>query len=300
MKLFYYINVLADRIFNLFAGLSYFPNYFKKKSYLFLSLAIPRFKRNNVNWGDDVSIILVELLSKKKVIPYQFSLVKKEHYLCIGSIIQWYSDKDAIIWGAGLMSSKVNFKLPKKVLAVRGPLTRKCLIERGAECPEVYGDPALLFPRIYNPQIKKKYKLGIIRHFSEVGKVSLTSPNFLDESEILNINISNYGDWTSFIDKILSCETIITSSLHGVIVSDAYNIPNAWVAFSQYRSADSDFKFRDYFLSVDKTQERAIKFENLINKRNIIEQIVLDWEKPTINLTPLIKACPFAHKDVLG
>ena len=52
--------------------------------------------------------------------------------------------------------------MPQKVLAVRGPLSRNYLLENGVDCPDVYGDPALLFPKYYKPHIYKKYKLGII------------------------------------------------------------------------------------------------------------------------------------------
>ena len=84
----------------------------------------------------------------------------------IGSIIESLANKESIIWGSGAMygGEKVLYEKPKKVLAVRGPLTRKYLLSQGVDCPEVYGDPALLLPKIYNPLIEKKYKLGVIPH----------------------------------------------------------------------------------------------------------------------------------------
>ena len=58
-----------------------------------------------------------------------------------------------------------NNKKPKKILSVRGPLTRKRLLELDYECPETYGDSGMILPYFYYPEIKKKYKLGIIPHY---------------------------------------------------------------------------------------------------------------------------------------
>lgn len=298
-RIVYYGSVLMDRALNYVNGLKYLPIYFGHKGWVFLSVATPRFKRNNTNWGDDVSLILVELLTKKKVIPYTFAFQKKEHYLCIGSIIQWYSDNNAVIWGAGLMSSKVSFAPPKKVLAVRGPLTRKQFINNNIECPETYGDPALLFPRFYKPKVKKKFKLGVILHFSEVSKINFEIPESLNKNDILKINIAKYGHWKSFIDKILSCECIITSSLHGVIISDAYLIPNLWASFSSYKSADNNFKFRDYYLSIQKSIIEPQVYSNIMQHPDLISYISGKWTQPVLDLDQLIDSCPFEYKDLL-
>jgi pyruvyltransferase len=70
--------------------------------------------------------------------------------MVIGSIIGWMTNKDSIIWGSGVREPDNPLPaIPRKVLAVRGPLTRKYLISQGVECPEIYGDPALLLPKIY-------------------------------------------------------------------------------------------------------------------------------------------------------
>ena len=67
------------------------------------------------------------------------------------------TNKNTIIWGAGVIDDKANLPAkPLKVLAVRGPLSRKYLLKKGIECPEIYGDPAMLMKYIYKPILLKK------------------------------------------------------------------------------------------------------------------------------------------------
>lgn len=283
----------TDRFFNIISGFQYLPYYFQK--HIYLGVAVPPLhKGKSYNWGDDVSIVLTELLSKKKVIPYKFALIKSTNYLCIGSIIQWYSNNNSIIWGAGLLYYSTNIKKPHKVLAVRGPLTRQCLLDNKIQCPEIYGDPALLFPLFYQPKnLAPKYKLGIICHYSELHKRRIPIPLSVSEDDILFINISHYSKWTEFIDQITSCQCIISSSLHGIIVSDAYKVPNIWTSFSDNMNKDNEFKFQDYFLSVNKTNEKIALYNDLIYIQDLIKYIKSKWVSPQIDLNKLLSVCPF-------
>lgn len=286
MKWYNIKNVLLNKL-NI---LTFIPELFNKKKKIWISYALPRWKKSNYNWGDDVNSVLVEMISSKVAIPYQYSWFKKTHYLCIGSIIQWYSDEDAVIWGSGLLYPVDSMKLPKQVLAVRGPLTRECLIKCGIPCPPVYGDPALLFPRYYKPTIEKRYKFGIICHVSEINNLK----NILSlKEECLFINIKKYGTWTHFIDQILSCEMILSSSLHGIIISDAYSIPNIWCQFTDYMAENSGFKFRDYYLSVGKNIDRPYLFSNQLDIEKLELLIKENWNKPVIDLDLLLRICPF-------
>ena len=121
------------------------------------------------NWGDFVNVKLAELISGKAIIPYKFSC-KKETIAMMGSILPWAIDRDTIVWGSGTLSSQDplwnTIDKPLSVRAVRGPLTRQLLLSKGIECPEIYGDPALLFPRYYTPNVEKRYKYGVILHVS--------------------------------------------------------------------------------------------------------------------------------------
>ena len=40
------------------------------------------------------------------------------------------------------------------------------------------------------------------------------------------ISMINYDKWTDVIDDICSCEYILSNSLHGLIVADAYGVKN--------------------------------------------------------------------------
>lgn len=268
----------------------------KNKVYVQYSVFGKNLTLNNRNFGDDINRILVENLFNKTVIPFKFSLVgnalNKDKFMCIGSVITMFDLSNTIVWGTGVLSSQFSLVgKPKKVYAVRGPLTRQYLIERGIDCPEVYGDPALLLPRIYSPTVEKKYRLGIIAHYLDHKDLRLQNLIERYKSDVLFIDVVNYGKWKEFINKILSCEFIISSSLHGLIISDAYEVPNYWCQI-KFEMDDDGFKFRDYFLSVKRNviKPYIIKHDTTIEE---LEALKSSWTPIDINLDNLVKNCPF-------
>ena len=46
-----------------------------------------------------------------------------------------------------------------------------------------------------------------------------------------------------------ACEVIVSSSLHGLIIADAYGIPTVWAKFGNDINGN-DFKFYDYYWSL--------------------------------------------------
>lgn len=256
----------------------------------------PRSNPEFYNFGDDLNRYLIELITGKKVIPYLYSLTakikNKINYLCIGSTICQLSNEKSIIWGSGVLSPTDDLlHKPFKVKAVRGPLTRNYLLQKGIDCPEVYGDPALLLPRFYQPEfLNKKYKMGIIPHY--VDKNNPLLDRFRDTEDIIVLDVQDYGSFNSFINKICSCQFIASSSLHGLIISDAYGIPNVWVQFSK-NIIGGRFKFEDYFLSVKRSLN---DFPIVINSPGGIQEL-LKYDhmrtEPDINLDLLMESCPF-------
>lgn len=166
------------------------------------------------------------------------------------------------------------------VCAVRGPLTRDFLLHKNIRVPEIYGDPALLLPKFYIPRFipELKDKIGIIPHKSNymkyVGK--------LDTS--VYVLISPTDVWQRVIDSIYSCKSILSSSLHGLICSDAYTIPNLWL--DEYPLIEGDFKFKDYFAS----QKREYVKITCISQ---YQESLLYKGGNTIDLDVLLTAFPF-------
>lgn len=269
--------------------------------YIILTASVnPVFK----NWGDDVSALLVSLINprlKVAINRYSFNIFKKNDYLCIGSIISWMTGPKSIIWGSGVVypEQKLQCK-PLKVLAVRGPLTRNYLLEQGIECPPIYGDPALLFPRFYHPKTgnmlnnKKiemggaKYRIGIIPHFRDLNSPIIK--HLSRQENVLIISVRDCNPWHRFIDRVCSCEYICSSSLHGIIMADAYSVPNTWIELES--GERKRFAFQDYMQSVGRNEEKGY----LVTQDTTIPELLLQcehWKGIHIDLDLLYSVCPF-------
>ena len=207
------------------------------------------------NWGDILSQYLLEHYSGKKLNKNDvfyfddaaYMLDKNGKIVGIGSSMK-YVRPDDYVWGTGCIDEHHVGNKPKKVYSVRGPLTRDILLKRGWNVPEVYGDPALLFPQIYNPTIDKKYKIGLIPHCVDFFSLDgLKAINHMEDMGIKIINVT--AGINEFIDQLKECELIISSSLHGLIAADAYGIPNYRVKLSSLIHG-GDFKYKDHYASV--------------------------------------------------
>lgn len=238
------------------------------------------------NFGDAINPLLIESLSGKKTLRISPEYYKKPHIFAIGSILQ-LANKHTIIWGSGLISKDtMPLERPKRVCAVRGPKTRELLLKNEIDCPEIYGDPALLLPKIYNPTIEKKYKLGIVPHYVDNDAKWLQSVN---DPEVLIIN-PHRDNPLEFINELLSCEKIAASSLHGLITADAYKIPSTWIKFSD-KIIGEGFKYLDYFLSVNRDDKEPL----IILANTTIANIQKQFKeyKIEIDLDLLLNSAPF-------
>lgn len=169
-----------------------------------------------------------------------------DHYMkadtvCVGSIAR-RAGVGVKVLGSGIISRSDRIIADADWKFVRGPYTRERVDFFGGNCPEIYGDPALLLPLIVEPSAKK-YEVGIVPHNVDYKYVSEKYVN----NNVIGLGTRNYKN---VIDKITQCESIISSSLHGVICAHAYGIPAAWVKPNTKLKGDN-VKFEDYFASVD-------------------------------------------------
>ncbi|EHQ01398.1 polysaccharide pyruvyl transferase family protein [Gillisia limnaea] len=245
------------------------------------------------NFGDALNTILIEFLSEKKIIHADFLNVKKgdKIYIVIGSILQWVK-KPSVIWGAGFIAENSTLKSDKlEILAVRGPLTLKILEKEGYDTLGIaLGDPALLLPYMYFPDKKpKKFKVGLIPHYADKNHDWIQKVQ-KQNKDLTVIDIMCGLDWKNFIDEILDCDIILSSSLHGLIVSDAYGIPTQWISFSN-KVLGAGFKFEDYYESINVDDYSC----QHININTNLDQIIAKATFKPINLDipKLINSCPF-------
>lgn len=244
------------------------------------------------NWGDDISIVIASLINprcKFLVTRYSMNIKQRNVYLCVGSILSWMTTPNSIVWGSGVVYlDKPLSAKPKKVLAVRGPISRKYLLDNGVDCPEIYGDPALLLPRFYKPPKEKKYRLGVIPHFRD--KHSAVIGSLRDNPSVIVIDVQESRPWWRFIDLICSCDFICSSSLHGVIVADAYGIPNRWIELSNGERKRT--AFIDYYQSVGKKDSEGFYVDNDTSVDELVSSC-FQWKQNVIDLDLLLSVCPF-------
>jgi hypothetical protein len=205
---------------------------------------------NKENFGDLLSHYIVKNLTDKNIKYVKHPSMRRykyflKHYLTIGSILEVANEK-SIVWGSGIIR-KNDFIKKAKFLAVRGPRTRKRLLELGYHVPPSMGDPSILLSDIYRPNKNTPmFDYGIIPHYEDFNDVQ---QKFKGESKIKVIDLIT-NDVEQTINEILDCKQIISSSLHGIIVPHTYGIPALWVIFSDKLGGDKT-KFYDYFESVN-------------------------------------------------
>jgi len=206
------------------------------------------------NWGDLLSPLLLNHFAKVDAV---WSPSEACEIVSTGSVLDLLpvTGYRGIVAGTGTLHASARIDLREAtVLGIRGRLTARCLQLRSGTY--TLGDPGLLASELV-PTQEKKYPLGVIPHWTDDKlytrelnrsiKYRFTSPH------LININ----QDPIAVIKEIASCERVITSSLHGVIVADSFRIPRRVEKFDSMFNAHEGgtHKFDDYASSIDQPIE---------------------------------------------
>lgn len=191
-----------------------------------------------LNFGDVVSPVVVEYVAGMKV-DYSTEAGK---LLAAGSILEHAIPGDTV-WGAGIDPKSSTWKPDGiRFLSVRGPLTRQLVLDRGGKCPPIYGDPALFLPQIYKVVPNPVTDAIAMPHMDDdVGW------EYCHKRGIPTINPA--WNWKLIVNLLLSANHVLSSSLHGVIVAEAYGVKASWMNFC------NRFKFDDYYASTGRNKE---------------------------------------------
>jgi len=161
----------------------------------------------------------------------------------IGGSVLNHARAGSRVWGAGVARIGDGVDPAAKIHAVRGPISRAVARAYGAECSAIYGDPALVLPRLYRPvPPKRRYAVGVVPHFQQAHLVRSTLA-WTEHPEVTVIDI--FAPTERFIDEICACDRIVSSALHGIVTAHAYGIPAAWVEFGESAIGGDGTKFLD-------------------------------------------------------
>jgi pyruvyltransferase len=211
------------------------------------------------NYGD----MLTPHILKAFKIPY--IQTRKEHAeaLMVGSIAKFALPNTKVL-GSGFITHDDPVYIDADWRWVRGPLSRQKVLDAGGDCPAIYGDPALLLPLFWD-EAAKVHDVGFIPHYIDAPHV---------KTDMFTIDV--LGNPREVTRQITQCRTIISSSLHGLIVAHAYGIPAAYVKLGNRLFGDG-FKFQDYYSSIG---------------LDAVESTLDDpvFSLATINLQPMVNA----------
>jgi hypothetical protein len=238
------------------------------------------------NFGDILNPYIVEKLTG---VPPRLSQ-QGRGILAIGSVIKFATDK-SIVWGSGTPRLGDPVDPRARFLAVRGPLTRQLVVSNGGSCPEIFGDPAWFLPRIYRPRpAQTRHELGLILHHSNMGDLRVG-----EGVKAISVLCEGYQGIEAFIDQVNSCERVMTTSLHGLIVCHAYGIPALWCEVVKDAAGvpGDGTKFRDYLLSVGLDACEPVRLPR--NAEITLADVKRDFTLPArqIDLEALVAAAPF-------
>lgn len=248
---------------------------------------------DSMNFGDELTKDIIERHFNKKTEVHN-EIDCRFDMLGVGSLIHFFNDivdYKTYVWGSGLIDGEVKSINSNFIFkACRGEFTRDSLAGKYRAIP--MGDPGLLCNLIYTNKVKKTDKIGIIPHLRD------------EDSHFLNDVIKKHPEVFKVIhvaqepekvaDAIKSCRLVLSSSLHGLIVSDSFGVPNMHLMLSDNLKSPNhlrggEYKFRDYYSGIGAEYANFNPRQKDLLDLSEYEEIIKNY-KPLKNLEKLQKA----------
>ena len=214
------------------------------------------------NFGDEIGPFIAAAETGNKCYNVRDLPWTPEYAYCTaGSLLHSLRKNNCIVWGSGFIRDPSDIRpeaAPSRVLAVRGPITAEIASILGwGEC-HIFGDPGLLIPN-YLPFFSRDQsnKAVVIPHRS-----------FAEAHSVHGADLEVIYPWEGLYyvaAKIRSAPLVISSSLHGLILADAYRVPWVWWRQSNDVRKGGELKFLDFFQSLDIESPNSV-IDNFYNR----------------------------------
>ena len=199
------------------------------------------------NLGDLLSPLVIAAFTGRRV-RFVPSIWPGERLAAIGTIGQKQRFGTVHLWGTGFAGTGDGFSVARgwrpppltRLLphALRGPFSAAML---GADRPMPFGDPAILLPRLWPaPAAPKRHALGVFLHITETDRAHPDAgpraefrryrvpPDLAGALLVRPMHVpATLAGLRARVEELLSCERVLSTSLHALVLAEAYGIPCA-------------------------------------------------------------------------
>jgi pyruvyltransferase len=194
------------------------------------------------NWGDRLSPLLLKHFAG---VDSDWERPGLSNVVSLGSVLEHLpSYYQGYVLGSGRLYPETRLNLytgTAKILALRGPISAK-----GVAGDYALGDPGLLADELIE-RPDKEYEICIVPHWTDHDLAQKFWQYAPDSTVVVN---PHRDDPLEVITKIAKSRKVVSSSLHGLIVADAFHTPRR---FEVPPGADKEgglLKFKDYHQSI--------------------------------------------------
>ena len=251
------------------------------------------------NFGDWLSPYIIKQISGQKIthLP-DYCNSKRKHIVGIGSIANRINEFSHV-FGTGISSINDIVNPHANFHFVRGPYTRKNIMNEGGPKVEFMGDMGFILSKLYKPlSLQKEIEVLFVRHVVHQS-LTIQLPDYVVEH---TINISDSDAIQNLVDKIVISKLVITSAMHCYIACKSYGVPVSLVTFenSQRKVFGDGIKYRDAMEGVGLQSSAPLElplnltrfnFENIVDLQVVNESILNDLHAKVLKSINAYRYC---------